>query len=119
MLSLKGRRTGIFTRLNTFHKHTLGFHKAVGRGNFKSMEEAQKWLTTRRRFLKEDSNEILASKKKNLSLVYTDGSYNNSQKNMVVLLSFLMWTAVSKPLRKQTLINVGVLMQRLKPFIFV
>ena len=80
MLSLKGRRTGIFTRLNTFHKHTLGFHKAVGRGNFKSMEEAQKWLTTRRRFLKEDSNEILASKKKNLSLVYTDGSYNNSQK---------------------------------------
>lgn len=79
----KGRRTGIFTRLNTFHKHTVGYPNQVGRGNFDSKEEAKEWLAKRRRSStdgKQDFKHNYSFGNENLPVVYTDGSYQKNQK---------------------------------------
>lgn len=76
----RGRRTGIFTRLNTFQKNIIGYSNSVCRGNFKTKEEAKEWLSRRRGFAKAERRDILYHRKKNLPIVYTDGSFNSNQK---------------------------------------
>lgn len=80
-----GKRCGIYTDRQKFENSLKGVKNSWGKDGFKSREEAEKWLSERKLFLKKNNDilykdTIIAYESRRLAVVYTDGSFHRDAK---------------------------------------